>query len=287
MFPSYPPLSLSISSRHITQTSGGRWRNQYPWSLSTGYIHCSLHNRSWAANLAGEKYHVTCANYLCIYGYGSSWGDQRDPWCERMLTGAVDKMFKWFFVGQLWDNEWEREKSQSVNGDIRLDEGMPEEARTVEWASGWTLTAWLLKSLAAIIAIHLFHSCPCALINEYWATSVILLTSDIISFPDRMDQDWIDRHLYWWMVSTGIVYLAKINCNLILDMNLFMILFLIQYPLKWSNMKVEAAKYIPSFQINAFKLSTYRILKKKKGISVSTKKWSSTKSTSLKFLQHQ
>lgn len=100
---------------------------------------------------AGNKWHwlarshVTCVNDIRIYGYGSSWGDQRETTtcgAKDNINGGRGLIFKLFFVGPLQDNEWEHGKSQRVNGDIWLDEEMPTEAGTIEWASEWTLTAW-------------------------------------------------------------------------------------------------------------------------------------------------
>lgn len=137
VFPSYTPLSLSISTRHKDQR--GKVEKSIPRSLSTGYIHCSLHDRSWAANTIGWR-KVSCdLSKLSLYLWlrlKLRWSKGSVVW--KNVNGAVDKILKWFFVRPLWDNEWEREKSQSVNGDIRLDEGILEEARTIEGASGWT-----------------------------------------------------------------------------------------------------------------------------------------------------
>lgn len=53
---------------------------------------------------------------------------------------------------------------------------MPAEARTTELLeSGWTLTAWLLKSMMDITAIHHFRSYP--RIDAHRPTSAILLIS--------------------------------------------------------------------------------------------------------------
>ncbi len=86
VFPSYPLLSWSISTRHITKTSRGGWRNQYPWSLSTG-VHALLSSRQELGNkwhwLA--RSHVTCEWYSHLWlRLKLRWSKRNnDPWCER------------------------------------------------------------------------------------------------------------------------------------------------------------------------------------------------------------
>lgn len=87
VFPSYPLLSLSISTWHITKTSGGRRRINTPDLSPQGYVHCSLHVRSWEANTIGW-WEVSCDFWeLSLYLWlrlKLRWSKgNNDPWCER------------------------------------------------------------------------------------------------------------------------------------------------------------------------------------------------------------
>lgn len=93
--------SLKLVNLHTAQRPAGEGGESIPLiSLHRGM--CTALFTSGVKQqtpLAGEKCHVTCENDLCIYGYGSSWGDQRETMTRGVkdnVNRAADKYFNDF-----------------------------------------------------------------------------------------------------------------------------------------------------------------------------------------------